>query len=109
VILIRHYTTLSGEDLFASWSEALPDKRAQARIAARLDRLAAGNFGDCKLVGGGVSELRIDFGPGYRVYFAMVAKTCILLLCAGQKRRQSADIAAAIDYLKDYKQRNIKP
>jgi putative addiction module killer protein len=87
----------------------LPDRQAQARIAARLERLTAGNFGDCKRVGGGVSELRIDHGPGYRVYFAMIGRACVLLLCGGEKRRQSADIAAAIEYLKDYQRRSPKP
>lgn len=83
--------------------------RAQARIAARLDRLSAGNFGDAKPIGQGVRELRIDYGPGYRVYFAMVGRTCVLLLCGGDKRRQSADVAKAIRYLNDYQQRSASP
>jgi putative addiction module killer protein len=85
---------------------ALPDRGTEARIAARLDRLAAGNFGDCKPVGAGVWELRIDFGPGYRVYYAMIGRTCLLLLCGGDKRRQSADIIRAIGYWKEYKHRS---
>lgn len=109
MVLIRQYTTSSGRNVFESWLESLPDRQAQARIAARLERLTAGNFGDCKPVGGGVSELRIDHGPGYRVYFAMVGGACVLLLCGGDKRRQSADIARAIEYLKDYKRRSTKP
>jgi len=109
MVLIRQYTTASGRNVFASWLESLPDRQAQARIAARLERLTVGNFGDCKPVGGGVSELRIDHGPGYRVYFAMVARTCVLLLCGGQKRRQAADIAAAIECLQDYQRRSTKP
>jgi putative addiction module killer protein len=84
----------------------LRDRGAQARIAARLDRLASGNFGDCKAVGGGARELQIDYGPGYRVYFAMIDGACVLLLCGGEKRRQSADITSAIEYLKDYKRRS---
>lgn len=56
-----------------------------------------------------MSELRIDHGPGYRVYFAMVGRVCVLLLCGGDKRRQSADIARAAEYLKDYKRRSVKP
>ena len=109
MIEIRQYTTASGRNPFESWLASLKDARAAARIAARLDRLVAGNFGDAKPVGQGVSELRIDYGPGYRIYFAMVSGTCVLLLSGGDKRRQSADIAKAIDYLKDFKQRSSKP
>jgi putative addiction module killer protein len=68
--------------------------------------VVAGNFGDCKPVGEGVSELRIDYGPGYRVYFAMITPATVLLLCGGDKRRQAADIARAIEYLKDHKRRS---
>ena len=75
-------------------------------IDARISRLSHGNFGDCKPVGGGVWELRIDWGPGYRIYYAMVAKRCVLLLAGGDKRKQSADIAKAIERLKDYKLRS---
>jgi putative addiction module killer protein len=82
---------------------------AEARIDARLIRLTRGGFGDCKPVGGGVWELRIDWGPGYRVYYAMVARRCVLLLAGGDKRKQSADIARAIENLKDYKSRSSKP
>jgi len=109
VILIRQYTTPSGRNIFASWLDSLPDRRAQSRIAARLERITAGNFGDCKPVGGGVSELRIDYGPGYRIYFARIGTTCILLLCGGDKRRQNADIATAVEFLKDFKRRSAKP
>jgi putative addiction module killer protein len=109
VVLIRQYATPSGRIVFQSWLDALSDRQAQARIAARLERLAAGNFGDCKPLGGGASELRIEYGPGYRVHYSMVGAECVLLLCGGEKRRQSADIAKAIDYLKDYKRRSAKP
>jgi len=106
---IRHYTTMLGKKPFASWLDSLLDRRAQAKIAARLDRLAAGNLGDCKPVGQGVSELRIDYGPGYRVYFAMLGQTCVLLLSGGDKRHQSADIRQAIERLNDYHLRRNKP
>ena len=109
MVEIRQYTTASGKNVFATWLESLKDSQAQARIAARLDRLGVGNFGDCQPVGQGVSELRIDYGPGYRVYHAMLGRTCVLLLCGGDKRRQSADIVRAIEYLKDYKRRSVKP
>lgn len=70
-----------------------------------INRLKAGNFGDCKTLRGGVSELRIDYGPGYRVYFSRVGKLIVLLLCGGDKRTQEADIQRAIDYLADFKRR----
>jgi putative addiction module killer protein len=74
---------------------------------ARIDRLAAGNFGDCKSLRGGLYELRIDWGPGYRVYYSPVAKACVLLLCGGDKHKQSSDIRRALKYLNDYKKRSL--
>ena len=94
-----------GKDVFDEWLSDLADARAQAKIATRIDRLAAGNFGDCKPLQKGLSEPRIDWGPGYRVYYAMVGKVCVLLLCGGDKRKQSADINRAIEYLTDYQER----
>jgi len=70
---------------FAAWIAALRDIRAKARIAARIDRLALGHFGDAKPVGGGVTELRIDYGPGYRLYIARQGDRYILLLCGGDE------------------------
>src|ERR1700730_7544696 len=102
---IRHYLTPSGKDVFGEWLFHLADIRAQAKVAARINRLAAGNFGDCKALGGGLYELRIDWGPGYRVYYAMIGQTCVLLLCGGDKRRQASDIQRARGYFKDYLQR----
>ena len=104
-IEIRHYVSRAGRDVFDEWLGNLRDARTQARVATRIDRLEAGNFGDCKSLPGGLYELRIDWGPGYRVYFAIVGKQCVLLLCGGDKRKQSADIARAAEYLKDYKER----
>ena len=106
MVEIYHYLTADGTDVFETWLNSLKDDRAEARIDARINRLTRGNFGDCKPVGGGVWELRIDYGPGYRVYYAMTARTCVLLLCGGDKRRQSADVARAVEYLKDYKHRS---
>jgi putative addiction module killer protein len=106
VIEIRHYVDRAGKDVFDEWLTSLRDARAQARIATRIDRLAAGNFGDCKSLRQGLYELRIDWGPGYRVYFAMVGKACVLLLCGGDKRRQGADIERSLRHLKDYKDRS---
>ncbi len=105
VIEIRHYVSRAGKDIFDEWLSALADRRAQAKIASRINRPAAGNFGDSKTLSQGVSELRIDWGPGYRVYCAMVGRFCVLLLCGGDKRKQSADIGRAVEYLNDYKER----
>jgi putative addiction module killer protein len=80
---------------FKAWLERLADRRAIERIAQRLVRLEAGLFGDAKAVGAGVSELRIDYGPGYRVYFAQHGTTIVILLCGGDKRTQAKDIKAA--------------
>jgi len=105
---IRHYLTRSGRDVFGEWLSNLGDKRAQERIAARINRLVVGNFGDCKPLAEGLWELRIDWGPGYRIYYAVVAKELVLLVSGGDKRRQSADIALALEYLRDYRQRSQK-
>jgi putative addiction module killer protein len=108
VIEVRRYATRSGKDVVGDWLAAL-ELNARARIATRIDRLSLGNFGDCKPLREGVSELRIDWGPGYRLYYAMVGRTCVLLLCGGDKRKQSSDIKRAIEYLADYKERTRKP
>lgn len=82
--------------VFADWLGSLRDLRARARIGIRIGRLSQGNPGDVKPVGEGVSELRIDYGPGYRVYFTQRGGTVIILLAGGDKRSQDRDIAAAI-------------
>jgi putative addiction module killer protein len=80
---------------FARWLDGLQDIQGRARIQARIERLAAGNPGDVAPVGEGVSELRIDVGPGYRVYFAQRGRALIMLLAGGSKRTQAADIRTA--------------
>jgi putative addiction module killer protein len=80
---------------FSKWMRELHDRRAKRAIAARIDRLAHGNPGDVKAVGHGVGELRINFGPGYRVYFSQRGPILIVLLCGGDKSSQSADIEKA--------------
>lgn len=80
---------------FDAWFRALRDIRARARIAARLDRMADGNFGDVKPLGHGISELRIDYGPGYRVYFMRRGSVLVVVLAGGDKRTQSANIKLA--------------
>lgn len=102
---IRHYVNRAGRDVFEDWLTLLRDAKAQARIAARINRIAAGNFGDCKSLGEGLYELRINWGAGYRVYYAAIGHAIVLLLCGGDKRKQSADIQRARGYLKDYKER----
>jgi putative addiction module killer protein len=89
--------TLRKTAAFAKWIDELKDIRARARIQVRIERLATGNAGDVKAVGGGVSELRIDYGPGYRVYFTQRGSELIVLLVGGQKKRQAADIKRAIE------------
>ena len=82
-------------DVFARWLDELRDIKARARLLVRLDRLAEGNPADVKPVGEGVSELRIDYGPGYRVYYKKQGRTIIILLSGGDKRTQKRDIARA--------------
>jgi putative addiction module killer protein len=83
-------------EAFARWLDGLRDVRARARVQVRIERLAAGNPGDIRPVGGGVSELRIDYGPGYRVYFKYVGREIVILLAGGDKSTQSADIRTAL-------------
>jgi putative addiction module killer protein len=102
VIEVRRYVTQGGRDVFGEWLAALKDAKTRAKILARIDRLATGNFGDCKSLRGGLYELRIDWGPGFRVYYALIGGSCVLLLCGGDKRTQSSDIRRAFEHLKDY-------
>jgi putative addiction module killer protein len=88
---------------FDRWLTGLRDRRALARIAARLDRLAAGNPGDVQPVGDGVSELRIDYGPGYRVYFTRRGPVLVILLCGGDKSSQDRDIRQAKALAEEWK------
>ena len=83
-------------DIFAEWLDGLRDIQARARIQARIERLAAGNAGDVEPVGEGMSELRINYGPGYRVYFKRRAQELIILLAGGDKSTQAKDIKAAL-------------
>lgn len=83
-------------DTYAHWLDGLHDIHVRARVQVRVERLAAGNPGDVKPVGEGVSELRIDYGPGYRVYFTIRGRTVIILLAGGDKRTQTADIRTAL-------------
>jgi putative addiction module killer protein len=88
--------------IFASWLAALRDAQALSRINARIRRLSLGNPGDVKPVGGGVSEMRIDYGPGYRVYYVGRGATLFILLCGGDKRTQDQDIIRAIEMSREF-------
>ena len=83
-------------EAYAKWLDGLRDIQARARVLARVERLAAGNPGDVKPVGEGVSEMRIDYGPGYRVYYTKRERTVVILLAGGDKRTQTADIKIAL-------------
>jgi len=84
-------------ETFRAWLDGLRDDNARVRIGIRIQRLERGNPGDVKPVGNGVSEMRIDYGPGYRMYFVQRGKTVVILLCGGDKRSQARDIARAIE------------
>lgn len=99
---IIHYTTEDGTDLYQEWVDALRDNRARIAILRRVDRAASGNFCDHKPCRDGVSELRIDIGPGYRVYYFQYGVTVVVLLCGGDKRTQEADISKAVDCKVDF-------
>jgi putative addiction module killer protein len=105
---LRYYQTSLGERPFVDWFEGLNDKQARARIDARMARIAGGNLGDVEPVGEGVLELRIDWGPGYRVYFSRLGNIIVLLLCGGDKRTQQKDIKRAKAYFEDFKARSAK-
>ncbi len=102
---LRYYVTATGKVVFREWFDGLRDRQAQARIRMRLARIERGLFGDAEPCGEGVSELRIDWGPGYRVYFARAGREVVLLLIGGDKRTQSADIKTAKDHWHDYQER----
>jgi putative addiction module killer protein len=105
-IEIRRYRTASGKEPFGDWLSRLRDRQAKARVLVRIDRLESGNFGDSKALRSGVHELRIDWGPGYRVYFGRDGNLLVILLVGGDKRTQAADINRAIEYWQDYKRRS---
>lgn len=100
---IQIYLTSDGRSPFENWLSSLRDNQGKAIIRARLKRIAAGNLGDYRSVGEGVYELRINFGPGYRVYYGQVGLTIILLLCGGDKSSQELDIRMAKAYWEDYR------
>ena len=102
---IQTYLTAEGSEPYADWLASLPDRQARARVVVRVGRMASGNLGDVKPVGDGVWEARIDWGPGYRVYYAQAGKRLILLLVGGDKRHQQADIQQAHTHWADWQDR----
>ena len=104
-IELFEYVTEDGKNPFHNWLNALKDRIVRARIRVRLNRVRLGNFGDCKPVGKGVSELRVDYGPGYRIYYGKSENTIVILLCGGVKKSQPKDIQLAQKYWDDFKRR----
>lgn len=103
--ILEVYETENGKIPFNDWLLDLSDTQTRQLIRARLARMELGNLGDVEPVGSGISELKLSFGPGYRIYFSKSGKTIILLLCAGTKRTQEKDINKAKKYLDDFKMR----
>ncbi len=99
---IRHYRTAEGRDAYSNWLKKLRDIKAKIAIIRRVIRLESGNFGDHKFCRDGVWELRVDVGPGYRVYYAIAGGQIVILLCGGDKRTQEADIDMAVRYWQDW-------
>src|SRR3989442_13386285 len=92
VVEVRHYVDRAGKDVFDDWLSRLADARAQAKIASRINRLAAGDFGDCRPVRQGLRGIRVNWGAGYPGYYVMLGRGWGLLLCGGGKRKQSSDV-----------------
>lgn len=107
-IEIELYKTPLGLCPFDVWFESIRELHTRAKILTRLDRLKLGNFGDCKSLGDGIAELRIDYGPGIRIYYSKIGNRLILLLSGGEKRSQTKDINKAKEYLKEYHSRERK-
>ena len=105
---VRYYISDSGHNPVKEWQDGFSDFNTKARIEARITRLKGGNLSGSKSVGEGVHELVIDFGPGYRIYFAPHGSEIIMLLCAGSKKRQQSDIMLSKEYWANYKSRLSK-
>ncbi len=102
-ITLEYYKAITGKSPFTQWFQKLRDSQAKARILTRLDRVKEGNLGDCEPVGEGVIELKIDYGPGYRIYCLKDGDSMIILICGGTKKGQQKDIEKAKQYAKDYR------
>lgn len=104
---IEHYINESNVDVVASWIGSLRDFMAKRSIVKRIERIESGNFGDSRYLRDGVSELKIDIGAGYRLYYSTVDNQIILLLCGGDKKKQNSDIDTAVIYLNKWKVNQI--
>lgn len=105
---VEIYETSGGQRPFEKWFNSLRERLTQTKVLTRLNRLKMGNFGDCKTLQDGVCELRIDHGPGLRIYYGKIGAKLILLLCGGDKSSQEKNIAKAKEYFKDWAERNKK-
>jgi len=104
---IEHYLSSAGEqDQYTVWLIQLRNKQAKVAIIRRMMRIENGNFGDHRYCRDGVWEIRIDVGPGYRIYYALAGQRVVLLLCGGDKRTQDTDITRSVNYLQDWQRRN---
>lgn len=103
--ILRYYKTPNGKSPFAAWIKKIKDHTVRSRIERRLERLEIGHYGDCEVVESGIYELRLHFGPGYRIYFAESGETIVIILCGGDKSNQSKDIEKAKQYWQELRGR----
>jgi putative addiction module killer protein len=104
--ILRYYTTISGKIPFLDWMKSIKDSTVRYRIRTRMDRVEIGHYGEYRVLSDGVCELKIDIGPGYRIYFAEQNNNIIILLCGGDKRHQTKDIRTAKMYWKELLERD---
>lgn len=104
---IKYYKDSRGNSPFLDWLENLADTMGRAKIKVHIDRLARGNFGNCRSLGNGLHKLKINFGPGYRVYFGLMGQEIVLILCRGSKQGQNRDIEKAKEYWASLKEEKI--
>lgn len=98
---IKYYVKSNGLEPYTEWFNSIKDAKTKAVILTRIDRLKLGNMGDCEPVGQGLSELKIHYGAGYRIYFGQIGTTLVILLCGGDKSTQKKDIKKAHEYWND--------
>ena len=103
--IVHNYQTISGNKPFGEWFASLKDRKTRSLVRIRINRLRLGNFGDCRHLGEGIYELRINYGPGYRVYFGDLDGEHVILLCGGDKKTQTRDIEKARKYWQELRSR----
>jgi putative addiction module killer protein len=101
-MIVKYYRDKNNDEPFISWLARIKDKITKVRIQQRLRRIELGNFGDHKSVGEGVWELRLSFGPGYRIYYGLQNDKVVILLCGGDKKTQKSDVKRAQEHWKEY-------